>query len=500
MKRRKFLKISFGSITTAAAGGICRAMASINNRNRLKTNVLLITSEDNGPQLGCYGNDSVDTPNLDALAAQGVRFENAFVTQASCSPSRSSILTGLYPHQNGQIGLATHRYRMYREFASIPSVLKNAGYRTGIIGKLHVKPKSAFDFEFERIGLNPKTFSERDVGRFAALAGGFFEASPEPFFLMVNYPDAHHPFIRQQYGLPKKPLEAEDVKPLEFVGYDTVGLRGVTANYYNCIKRLDAGIGMLLDKLKKSGKAENTLVIYVGDHGPDMPRAKTTVYEAALKVPLVIRLPGEAETGTVRNELVSTVDIMPTVLEAAGIETIQGLAGNSLMPLLKGRQTNWRKYICAENHAHSALIYFPQRSISDGRYKLIVNLLAGRVNPSVSCQWRPVKEFDFGGQIPGKVDDKVRKAYQRFRKPPARELYDLRKDPCEFENLAGDEKYNEILERLLHELRKWQQQTHDPLADKQKLAALTAEHDRLAEKGEMKKNFVWNYPQYLFRD
>ena len=116
--------------------------------------MLLIVSEDNSPDLGCYGDPYVETPNLDRLAAEGVRFERAFVATASCSESRSSILTGLYPHQNGQIGLATHKYSMYRDWPNIPSLLKQAGYRTGIIGKLHVNPESAFPFRLSN-GTSP---------------------------------------------------------------------------------------------------------------------------------------------------------------------------------------------------------------------------------------------------------------------------------------------------------------------------------------------------------
>ena len=192
--------------------------------------MLLIVSEDNGPQLSCYGDSHVETPNLDKLAAEGVRFERAFVATASCSESRSAILTGLYPHQNGQIGLATHRYSVVRNWPNIPSLLKGEGYRTGIIGKLHVNPESAFPFDFRWNSAAFCSFSHRDVGKIAEVAEGFIAESDKPFFLMVNYPDAHLPWLPRQNGLPETPLVASDVRSLPFAGIDVPRLRACAAN------------------------------------------------------------------------------------------------------------------------------------------------------------------------------------------------------------------------------------------------------------------------------
>jgi N-sulfoglucosamine sulfohydrolase len=155
-----------------------------------RPNVLLIVSEDNGPELGCYGDPHVRTPRLDRLAAEGVRFNRAYVAQAGCSQSRARFLTGLYPHQHGQIGLATWGNRLYREDTpNLPRQFKAAGYRTGILGKLHVNPESAFPFDFR--ALPTANFPRRNLGGYARAAEGFFAAGPEPFFLSVNYPEAH---------------------------------------------------------------------------------------------------------------------------------------------------------------------------------------------------------------------------------------------------------------------------------------------------------------------
>jgi N-sulfoglucosamine sulfohydrolase len=222
-----------------------------------KPNILLIVSEDNGQELGCYGEPFVKTPVLDELADQGVRFHNAYVPQAGCSQSRAALLTGLYPHQNGQIGLATWKFQMYDEQTpNIVRSLKAAGFRTGIIGKLHINPASAFPFDMKQIP--SANFSRKKLGDYAKHAEDFFTAGEEPFFLSVNYPDAHRPFVKQARGLPGQPLTGDDVRPLNYFGLDTAQLRDETANYYNCMGRLDSLIGDLLATLRRSGKAENT--------------------------------------------------------------------------------------------------------------------------------------------------------------------------------------------------------------------------------------------------
>jgi len=462
-------------------------------------NVLLITSEDNGPELGCYGDPYVKTPNLDRLATEGVRFERAFVATASCSESRGSILTGLYPHQNGQIGLATHRYRMFGQTPNLASLLKEHGYRTGLIGKLHVNPESAFPFDFRPNVSQCNTFARRDVERVAELAAEFFTASDAPFFLMVNYADAHLPFLRQQHGLPESPLSAHDVRPLPWIGLDTPGLRKSQADYYNCMMRMDTGVGMLLGALDRAGATNKTLVIYLGDHGAQFPRGKLASYESSLRVPLICRFPGHIPSGETRSELVGTVDLVPTVLEATAAQRPSRLAGRSLMPLMTKKNVNWREYLFSEYHGHYPPLYFPQRTVRDDHYKLIVNLLQDRPNPvadvcTASAQASYVSKADVAAAAPA-----VRQVYSTWSDAPPIELYDLESDPYEMRNRADDPQLATVKTRLLDALRQWQQRTQDPLADPQLLARLTAEHDAITKPYRRQKDFVWQYPTYLGR-
>jgi N-sulfoglucosamine sulfohydrolase len=469
------------------------------NPARPRPNILLIVSEDNGPHLGCYGDRTVPTPNLDHLAAAGARYENAYVTQAVCSPSRSSILTGLYPHQNGQIGLATHAFTMVRDWLTLPSALKQAGYRTGLIGKLHVNPETAFDFDFRWADPQYLSFDHRDVRRTVQVAGEFFTRGG-PFFLMVCFADAHLPFLRQDSGLPANPLSKDDVSMFPAVGIDSPRLREQAANYYNCISRLDSGIGLLLNSLKDAGHEDGTLVAYLGDHGAQFSRGKMTTYEFALRVPLIVRWPGRVRAGEVRRELTSTIDLMPTFLDAAAAPAPRSLPGR---PLFSGAAPR-SELFCEWNVSHSVprpSIFNPQRTVRDRRYKLIRNLLAGRPNPAEEAYTgQSVITTGCTQQEIDGASDQVRAAYRMWRHSPEVELYDLEADPFEFVNLADRREFAGARRRLVAKLDDWQRRTGDPLADPRKLALLEAEVREVSARptGSRQPGFRWRYPEYLY--
>ena len=471
-----------------------------------RPNVLLIVSEDNGPELGSYGDPYARTPNLDRLAAEGVRFNRAYVAQAGCSQSRASVLTGLYPHQHGQIGLATWGFRLYREDTpNLPRSLKAAGYRTGIIGKLHINPEAAFPFDFHEIpGSN---FSRKDLGDYAKHATAFMQAGDEPFFLSVNYPEAHDPWLRQVDGLPEQPQTGDEVKAMPYQGLDPPEMREMVADYYNCLSRLDSLVGDLLAALQASGKAQNTLVIYFGDHGADMLRGKRTCYEGGVRIPLLMRWPGRARP-QVREELVSTVDLMPTVLAACGAAAVPGLPGRPLQPLLAGEPVAWRTQLFTEYHTHAAAAnYHPQRAVRSERYKLIENLLPDTVNPDYADTFRKLEgeaadrgRPDFAGGLSRTIAaaaPEVRAAYALMEKPPRYELYDLQADPYEFRNLANSPDHAAPCAELQQSLAEWRQETKDPLLDPVNLQRLTAEVTSVQSKAAGKE-LGWGYPDYFF--
>ncbi len=476
------------------------------NNVTVRPNILLIVSEDNGPHFGCYGDHNVPTPNVDRLASEGILFRNAYTTQAVCSPGRASILTGLYPHQNGQIGLATHKYAMYRHFPNLPGLLKSTGYRTGIIGKLHVNPESAFPWDYWWNDRAYISFAHRDIREMAKRADSFIGAGETPFLLMVNYPDAHLPLLRQYAGKPEHPLTGKDVVSLPFIGIDTPRLREHVADYYNCISRLDSAIGLLLERLAACGRADNTLVIYATDHGAQFPRGKASIYEGGLRVPLIMRWPGVLPRDSAKDTLVSHIDILPTILKAVEMdaESWPILPGHSLLETAKGSMTNEREFLFAEWTSATATTYFPQRSVRDHRYKLIRTFVEDRISPSAwgyldNQQWET-------GVLRSEVEEAgkdIQAVYTTYEHPPEIELYDLKEDPWEFHNLAEVRAMQPQRERLSHALTRWQEESDDAILDPKILNLMTAENDQVANEfyphdiGGGSRAFEWKYGNYL---
>ena len=469
-----------------------------------RPNILLIVSEDTGQDFSCYGDTNVRTPHLDSLAEQGVLFENAYVTQSVCSPSRSTIFTGLFPHQNGQLGLATHGYTMFRSFPTSYSILKQAGYATGLIGKTHVKPEAAVEDQVDYRAIESPNFGKEDLAGYARHAAAFIEtAKDRPFFLTVNFPDTHWPFQDQVEGRPETPLEPEDVTVMPYVGMTNARIRKYAAGYYNCVQRLDGCVGELLEALERSGRAGNTLVIYIGDHGAQMARGKIWPLEAGVKIPYLLRWPGVAAAGVRCRELVSTIDLLPTFLDVAGLPSREELPGRSLVGLVQGGIGEFRAYLAVERNCDVAFAHFPQRAIRDKRYKLLWSPLRDRPDPGVGCYLRHSHPAYCGCPSAEELEqapERVRQVYATWLHPPEYQLYDLDQDPWEFENLAGEAQYARVEERLKSALLDWMRDTGDWIADPQKLAKLTAENDSVPPPGRGAPEGGWQYPTYLLRE
>ncbi|MCM5664338.1 sulfatase family protein [Galbibacter mesophilus] len=427
----------------------------LNGQQKKKPNILLITADDLGLQVGAYGDTIARTPNIDKLAREGVRFTNGYVTQASCSSSRSSILTGLYPHQNGQLGLSHMGFSMYDSILTLPQILHQQGYKTGIIGKLHVEPVDKFPFDFEYAKNNSSL--TRNVRAVANKAANFIKETEEsPFFLMVNYLDPHFKFIPQVEGLPKNPYNANEIEPFPFQLIDTEAQKRRIANFYSCIARLDDGIGMLMEELVATGKAENTLIIFVGDHGAPFNRGKTSCYEAGVKIPYIIQLLKEMSTSKEVDALVSTVDIMPTILEVANIEVEHTIEGKSLLPIIDGDEDEWRTHLYSEFFYHGPKTYYPRYAVRNNRYKLIYNV-KDTINPILSIDSDNSYKFSQEGRFDGTL---ARQIFNRFANPPKFELYDLYEDPNELYNLSDDEEKVKILSELKSNLQQWMIKTN----------------------------------------
>lgn len=424
------------------------------------TDILLIVADDMGPYLGCYGDPIAKTPVMDKLAGQGVRFDNAWVPQASCSPSRSAIFTGLYPHQNGQVGLAHLGFSMSGNFPSIPSLLNEAGYYTGIIGKVHVKPASSLPFKYVA---EYNKFDKKDMRAYAKRVGHFLDkAGDKPVFLDISYSDPHRPFSNKHKGFPENPVTTDEVKPMPFMaGLEKLnGVLKQTAGYYNGIMRLDAGVGLVLEEFEKAGRLDNTLIIVIGDHGAPFGRAKVTCYNPGMHIPFIVKWPGVSTTGTVSQSLVSTIDLLPTFLDVAGAAIPENLPGHSIRPAVADSSHDLRKYMFGEFTAHLPADYFPRRTARTERFQLIENLFIPEpfATPGVEgeLERNAVKSN-------AEMTSEVRVALKEYMAPPRFELFDLEKDPDNFHNLADDPEFAEVQQELKTALDDWRIRTDDPL-------------------------------------
>jgi N-sulfoglucosamine sulfohydrolase len=439
-------------------------------------NVILFVTDDQGQDAGCYGNPVVKTPNLDALAADGTRFTHAYCTTASCSPSRSVILTGLFNHANGQYGLehAAHHFRSFENVKSLPVRLSEAGYRTARIGKFHVAPESVYRFD-EKLPGNP-----RNGMAMAERCRELIEAkSDQPFFLYFCTADPHRgggvadeiaeqpdrfgnrPRGQSYPGIEPVHYDPADVIVPPFLP-DTPACRAELAQYYESVSRADTGLGRLIQILKQAGQYDETLIIYVADNGIPFPGAKTTTYEPGIRLPCVVRNPYAKKRGVASGAMVSWVDITPTILDFAGIDTGDdgALHGRSFLPILdEEHPSGWDK-IFASHTFHEVTMYYPMRVVRSDRYKLIWNIAHPLPFPFASDLWESATWQD--GLKRGEKFQHGKRTIKSLVQRPQFELYDLERDPDEIHNLASDMAHRKVLNDLQGKLKDFQRRTGDP--------------------------------------
>ena len=459
------------------------ASSCLLNAKQEKPNVLFIVSEDNSEHLGCYGEKRVHTPALDSLAQTGVRYTRAYVPYSVCSPSRAIFLTGLYTRQTGHIGLATHKFSFYKNFKTMPSYFKDAGYYTGFLGKVHVNPESTVTKFVDHQAISQSNFGKTiSIQKYADEAKKvMMQAKKEnkPFHLIINYPDAHRRFVgKSKNNYPTK-LVTEPIKPFPWIGSDSPHLRTEIMNYFNCMNRLDEGISMILKNMEELGVRDNTLIIYISDHGADFPRAKGSSYECGIRIPMIINYPKNFTKGKVENQMVSTIDILPTMLKICGIKSPADLPGKDLVAIDKGTEKG-HKYIHSFTTGSAPPIQHIQFSIRDDRYKLIYNpfrhenyLARSRYKNSKLPEDQHVKAFLF---------------------PDEYELFDLKEDPYEWKNLADSPEHQDIKKNLLAAMKDFQKEIKDPFLYKKNIDSFENEQMKHRKINYRKqKNFRWSH-------
>ncbi|RMZ84942.1 hypothetical protein DV738_g330, partial [Chaetothyriales sp. CBS 135597] len=439
--------------------------------------------------LGTYGETAIQTPHIDALAANATLFEKAFASTASCSGSRSVIYTGLHTHQNGQYGLAhaKHHFMTFDNVETAPGLFRSFGYLTGIIGKVHVGPDAVYPWEIRK-----ESFS-RDVNWFANETASFFEtaaAGDRPFFLTIAYSDPHRDSTRGGFAnqaadnATEKIYSPDEVTVPDFLP-DLPEVRFELAEYYRSITRLDRGIGLVLDALTKSGLDDSTLVVFVSDNGAPFVNSKTTLYDAGVWLPLIIRDPtSKASVGVRNHNFASFVDILPTLIDWAGYSnkstngstatavtttsTLKAVSpvrlGRSLLPILQYHQAQpgWTQ-VYGSHTFHEVYDYYPTRFIRTPRYKYHRNVAWKLDFPFStdlygSLSWEGIRNSGENGTT---VLIGPRPLRQYVRRAPE-ELYDLSKDPLEVHNLAQSPEHQELLLSLRGDIEKWQNDTLDP--------------------------------------
>lgn len=423
-------------------------------------NVLLLIADDLGRDLHCYGNSVIQTPNIDAIASRGVLFTNAFATVSSCSPSRSVMLTGLYNHTNGQYGLShgASNQQTFPWVRSLPQVLAEHGYRTGIIGKYHVAPQAVYPFMW---GVDSGIGEIPDVESIAQQAQEFFNRDRhQPFFLLIGYKEPHREKANfaneRQYSGIKKIVYTKSAVNLPYFLPNLPEVRQDLAEYYQAISRLDQGIGLVMKALAQSGKQQDTLVIFVSDNGMPFVGAKTNLYDSGIHLPLIICSPWQ-QRGIINQAMVSWIDIMPTILDWANIQPPDNLPGRSLLPILA--QTNpqgWDK-IFASHTFHWITEYYPMRAIRTRQYKYIWNLAAQLPYP-ISADIKNSPSWQNIIKRKQQLGDRHLKAYLQR---PEHELYDLQTDPHELRNLATSAQ-SSVLTALQAQVREMMEHTNDP--------------------------------------
>lgn len=411
-----------------------------------RPNFLWITSEDNGPQLGCYGDAYAVTPHLDALAGKSLRYTHASSNAPVCAPARTTVISGLYPPSTG----AEHMRSMTRlpeRFRMFPHFLKEAGYYT--------TNNSKEDYNLEK---NPDPWDES-----SNKAHWKNRAEGQPFFAVFNFTISHESQIRNEIADRDRIHDPAQVR-IPAYHPDTPEVRKDWAQYYDRITMMDQQCGKALAELEAAGLADDTIIFYWGDHGSGMPRSKRWPYRTGIHVPLIVHFPEKWRSlapdsyapGGTSDRLVGFVDLAPTMLSLAGIEPPDWMQGSAFAG---PHRTEAPSYSYAFRGRMDERIDMT-RQVMDHRYVYL-------------RQYHPHRAYgqrlDYMFQTPTTrvwhakfLAGELNEAQSHFWKAkPAEELYDLQADPDEVNNLAGSSEHREVLERMRQAHRDWVIQVRD---------------------------------------
>lgn len=439
-------------------------------------NFLFITADDlEWSTVGVYGSQVENiTPNIDQLASEGLRFTNAHVNIAICQPSRQSLMTGRYPHNNGAPGFQP----IADDVPLLQESLKSAGYLNGSIGKTrHLQPVERFGWDLGPDADNPgegiwmhHLGNGRDIELYKSYMTEFLQLArkkEQPFWLMLNTHDPHKPFYGdggEEFDYPvSRVYTPEEIEVPGFLP-DLPEVREELARYYTSVRRADDIVGAIMKILEDEGFSENTLVMFISDNGSSFPFSKANAYLNSTKTPWIIRWPGEIETGTVdTTHFISGIDYMPTVLEVAGLPHVQNVDGVSFLPLLEGGEQPWRTTVFTEINTPFSGISLHMRAIQNKDFGYIYNPFYGHekfdVEGNDGPTWAAMVEA-------GKSDPTIQERVGLSSNRVPEELYHYKIDPDALYNLVADPAYAEVLADLRQELANEMARTDDFILEK----------------------------------
>ena len=480
MKRRWLLSW----LCIAVSGSTCLAANHLN--------VLFLTVDDmNRDSVGVYGAKVPGTtPNIDRLAAEGLRFEHAHVTVAICQPTRAVWMTGRYPHNSGALGFDEIR----ADVPTLPETLRRNGFYTGILGKIdHVVPSRENAFEYRRqreemmYGRSPDLYG-RFVAEFLREAG----RSDRPFFLMVNTADPHRPFdtrtpaaqrslaevdpatndkkawYGREFPAPSRIYQPDEIVVPGFLP-DLPEIREEIAMYYSSVRRADDVVGRVLDELQAAGFADNTLVMLKSDHGISVPFAKTNVWRHSTLTPWIVRWPGVIERGRNDSEhLVAGVDFAPTILDILGIDATQGMDGRSFLSVLQGGKQDGREFVYTQINTLVTGASHTMRSIQGKRFGLIWNAWS---DGATVFRNESTKGLSWNAMVSAaESDPAVAARVRHFQYRVPLEFYDYQQDPDALNNRIHDPEAKDTIQAYALRLGEFMRSTGDfALSDFEKL-------------------------------
>ena len=442
----------------------------------VRPNFLIVMADDcTWNDLPVYGGLNAKTPQLDRLARQGMVFDQAFLAEAMCQPCRAELFTGQYPLRNG---CAWNHSASRPQTRSVPHYLAPLGYRVGLAGKVHVKPRQAFPFETVA-GFDPNCVRNPTREHDLSAIQAFMERNDrQPFFLTVALVEPHVPWVM---GDASQYPPAELKLPPNIA--DTPTSRDAFSRYLAEITYMDAQVGDILDTLERAGKAENTLVIFTSEQGSQFPGCKWTNWNTGVHTALIARWPGRIPPATRTQALVQYADVLPTLLHTAGaVPEEPSFDGSSFLPVLLGERTKHRTFAFAIHNNLPEGPAYPVRAVTDGRFRYIRNLLPDEIY---------LEKHLMGWSGRGQLNNPywqtwVRDAWQnpqtyrlvkRYLKRPQEELYHSLKDPYEFRNLADSPDHAATKLKLAKALDQWMSAQGDPGIPQDTPDALKAARD-----------------------